>query len=92
MLHLWSTTNPYIHAKRCVSVSQHVIGALSLFMAFGLMASVVVVAKATIALLWVMGIANALVGLVGADDMVTAWEKGEGRWYRRASEKETLWE
>lgn len=84
--------NDYIQAKRCVSVSPHVMGLLSLLVAFGFMASVVAVAKVTIVFLWLMGITNAVVGLVGADDIVTAWEKGEGRWYRRAGENETLWE
>jgi hypothetical protein len=56
------------------------------------MASIVAVAKATITFLWFVGIANAVVGLVGAEDVVKAWEKGEGRWYRRAGKNETLWE
>lgn len=82
----------YLQAKRCIAVSPHIIGALTLLAAIGLMTTIVTIAKSTIVLCWIVGVVYAVLGVVGAEDVVIAWEKGEGRWYRRARDGETVWE
>ncbi len=84
--------NDYIQAKRCIAITPHIIGALCLIAAFVLMTSVVMIAKSTAILCWIVGVVYAVLGAVGAEDMVIAWEKGEGRWYRRAHEGEIILE
>ncbi len=80
----------YEEAIRCLAALPHIIGGTSLFAAVGLMTSIVAIAKSTIVLCWLLGVGYAVLGYIGAEDIVTAWERGEGWWYRRGRDDEEL--